>query len=81
MAATNEILARLAQWARAIEAHDWPADALTHREFAADLAALRDAVAAKDTAIEDLIEYGYVGPDDTPPAWLVISDRAYAARG
>jgi hypothetical protein len=39
---TNEILARLAQWARQIEAQDWRADALTHRDFTADLAALVD---------------------------------------
>ena len=80
MPATNDILARLAQWARQIEAHDWRADDLTHREFTADLAALVDAVAAKDRALEDLIEYGYVGPE-TPAAWMVICDQAHAARG
>jgi hypothetical protein len=80
MPSTNEILARLAQWARHIEAHDWRADALTHRDFSADLAALVDAVAAKDRAIEDLIEAGYVGPE-TPPEWMVICDRGHAARG
>jgi hypothetical protein len=35
MASTYEILARLAQWARHIEAHYWRADALTPREFTA----------------------------------------------
>ena len=80
MASTNEILDRLAQWARHIEAHDWRAGALTPRDFTADLAALVDAVAAKDRAIEDLIEYGYVGPE-TPPPWMEICDRAHAARG
>jgi hypothetical protein len=55
MALTNEILARLAQWARQIEAHDWRADALTPRDFTADLAALGESLAAKDRAIEDLI--------------------------
>jgi hypothetical protein len=71
MASTTEILARLAQWAHAIEAHDWRTDGL---------AALGDALAAKDRAIEDLIEIGYVGPQ-TPPAWMAICDRAHAARG
>jgi hypothetical protein len=69
-----------------IEAHAWRTEAsedvgaLTHRNFSADLAALVDAVAAKDRAIEDLIEYGYVGPE-TPPEWMVICDRGHAARG
>ena len=80
MPSTNDILARLAQWARQIEAHDWRADALTHREFTADLAALVETVAAKDGALEDLIEAGYVGPE-TPPAWMAICARAHAARG
>ena len=35
MAATTEILDRLTQWARQIEAHDWRADDLTHRSSAA----------------------------------------------
>jgi hypothetical protein len=80
MPATTDILARLAQWARRIEAHDWRADDLTHREFTADLAALVAAVVAKDGALEDLIEYGYVGPE-MPPAWMAICARAHAARG
>jgi hypothetical protein len=37
-------------------------------------------VAVKDRAIEDLIEYGYVGPE-TPPDWMAICDRAHVARG
>ena len=40
--------------------------ALTSRDFTADLAALGESLAAMDRAIEDLIEYGYVGPE-TPP--------------
>jgi hypothetical protein len=80
MASTNEILARLGQWARQIEAHDWRADRLTSRDFTADLAALVVAVASKDRAIEDLIEAGYVGPE-TPPVWMAICARAHAARG
>ena len=80
MSSTDNILERLAHWARAIEAQDWRADALTHRDFTADLAALVDAVAAKDRAIEDLIEAGYVGPE-TPPEWMEICARAHAARG
>ena len=79
-AMTNEVLARLAQWARAIEAHDWRADALTPQDFIADLAVLVEYLAAKDRAIEDLIEIGYVGPA-TPPAWMAICDRAHPARG
>jgi hypothetical protein len=51
MASTNEILARLAQWALQIEAHDWRADARTPRDFTADLAALVESVAAKDRAM------------------------------
>ena len=39
MASTNDILARLAQWA------------LTSRDFTADLAALGEFLAAKDRAI------------------------------
>lgn len=77
MPSTNDILARLAQWARYIDAHDLRTDTLTSREFTADLAALVEAVASKDRAIADLIEYGYVGPQ-TPPAWMAICDRADA---
>jgi hypothetical protein len=73
MPSTDDILARLAQW----RASTRVAHALTHEHFTKDLAALVDAVAVKDRAIDDLISAGSAGQRSPSTGWRSVTGRTW----